>query len=144
MRSEERELGDDVRNISQNVMLIVNPFSGRRLSKSALGIIVSKLCDSGHIVTVYFAGEHTPGQLAFDHAKDYEMVVCAGGDGTLSSVVSGLLRSGAQIPVGYIPSGTANDVATSLALSYPLSAVTAKFSVSSISVAAVAIGGNWL
>ena len=101
----------------QDIMLIVNPFSGRGLSKSALGIIVSKLCEGGRVVTVFFAGVNTPGQLAFMHARDFEMVVCAGGDGTLSSVVSGLLRSGASIPVGYIPAGTANDVATSLALS---------------------------
>ena len=99
------------------MMLIVNPFSGRGLSKSALGIIVSKLCESGHIVSVYFAGEHNPGQLAYNYAKNHDMVVCAGGDGTLSGIVSGLLRLGLSIPVGYIPAGTANDVATTLALS---------------------------
>ena len=100
-----------------NIMLIINPFSGRGLSKSALGTIVSKLCESGRVVTIYFAGELTTGQLAYNYAMDYELTVCVGGDGTLSSVVSGLLRSGAPIPVGYIPTGTANDVATSLALS---------------------------
>ena len=103
--------------MARNMMLIINPFSGRGLSKSALGTIVSKLCDSGRIVTVYFAGEQTPGELVFDYAKHHEMVVCAGGDGTLSAVVSGLLRSGVRIPVGYIPAGTANDIATTLALS---------------------------
>jgi len=101
----------------QHLMLIINPFSGRRLTKSALGSIVSQLCDSGHIVTVYFAGENTPEQLAYQYARSFDTVVCVGGDGTLSAVVSGLLRSGASIPVGYIPAGTANDVAATLALS---------------------------
>ena len=103
--------------MTHKMMLVVNPFSGRGLSKSALGIIVSKLCDSGHVVTIYFAGGQTPGELVFEHSALYDTVVCVGGDGTLSDVVSGLLRAGVSIPVGYIPAGTANDVATTLALS---------------------------
>jgi len=98
-------------------MLIVNPKSGRGLSKFALGTIVSQLCANGFIVTVYFTGENTATQLANDYSKHHDAVVCVGGDGTLSSVVSGLLRSGVSIPVGYIPTGTANDVAATLALS---------------------------
>ena len=98
-------------------MLIINPFSGRSISNSALGIIVSKLCGCGHVVTVYFAGEQTTRELAYNYSKNYDTVVCVGGDGTLSNIVSGLLDSGASIPIGYIPAGTANDVATSLALS---------------------------
>jgi len=103
--------------MSKNLMLVVNPFSGRGVSKFALGTIVLKLCDADYSVTVYTTGEKTAEQLAYEHAGNHEMIVCVGGDGTLSSVVSGLLRSGVSIPVGYIPTGTANDVATTLALS---------------------------
>ena len=108
-------------NAEQNLspcklMLIVNPFSGGGLSKSALGDIVSQFCNNGFVVTVYFAGESDPEALAFEYAKHHDLAVCAGGDGTLSAVVSGILRSGVSIPVGYIPNGTANDVATTLAL----------------------------
>jgi len=100
-----------------NVMLVVNPFSGRGFSKFAIGTVISQFCSNGHIVTVYFAGEKTPEQIIYEYAKYHELVVCVGGDGTFSGVASGLLRSGVQIPVGYIPSGTANDIATTLALS---------------------------
>lgn len=58
-----------------------------------------------------------PDQLAFEYARLYDLVVSVGGDGTLSAVVSGILRSGASVPIGYIPTGTANDIATTLALS---------------------------
>jgi len=98
-------------------MLVVNPFSGRGLSKPAIGTVVSQLCSSGYIVTVYYAGEFTPEQITCEYAKHHELVVCIGGDGTFSSVVSGLLRSGVSIPIGYIPAGTANDIATTLSLS---------------------------
>jgi len=98
-------------------MLIVNPLSGRGISKLALGTIAMQLCGSGYVVTVFFSGELSPEQLAFKHAGNHEIIVCVGGDGTLSAVVSGLLRAGVSIPVGYIPTGTANDVATTLTLS---------------------------
>ncbi|MCL2046865.1 MAG: YegS/Rv2252/BmrU family lipid kinase [Oscillospiraceae bacterium] len=101
----------------RNMMLVVNPFSGRGLSKSALGTIVSLLCESGCGITVYYAGEEDPETLVLKNAKNHELVICVGGDGTLSAVISGLLRSSVNIPVGYIPTGTANDVATTLALS---------------------------
>jgi len=97
-------------------MLIINPYSGRRLSKAALGTVVSQLGNSW-AVTVYFAGQYSTEELAYKYSKYYEICVCAGGDGTLSSVVSGLLRAGSVVPVGYIPAGTANDVAVTLALS---------------------------
>jgi len=97
-------------------MLVVNPFSGRGLSKPAIGRILSLLCSDGCIVTTYFAGELTPEQIVCEYAKNHEMVICAGGDGTFNSVASGLLHSDASIPVGYIPAGTANDIATTLKL----------------------------
>ena len=50
-------------------------------------------------------------------AKDVDMVVCCGGDGTFNETVSGLVKSGCKIPVGYIPAGSTNDFATSLKLS---------------------------
>jgi len=98
-------------------MLIINPYSGRRLSKAALGTVVSQLGNDGWAVTVYFAGQYSIEELAYEFSKHYEVCVCAGGDGTLSHTVSGLLRAGAPVPVGYIPAGTANDVAATLALS---------------------------
>ena len=102
--------------MAQNLMLIVNPYSGRGLSKTALGTIVSQLCGGGCIVTVYYVGEKDPGTIAYEFAKYHQIAVCVGGDGTLSAVISGLLRSGVPIPVGYIPAGTANDIAATLAL----------------------------
>jgi len=98
-------------------MLILNPRSGRGLSKYALGAIVSQLCGNGYSVTVYFSGELSPEQLAALYSKYHELIVCVGGDGTLSAIVSGLLQAGISVPVGYIPTGTANDIATTLTLS---------------------------
>ena len=98
------------------MMLIINPHSGRGLSKTALGTIVSSLCDADYHVSVYFSHDKTPEMLAYDYSKRHDLVVCVGGDGTLSGVISGLMKANISIPVGYIPKGTANDVAITLAL----------------------------
>jgi len=101
-------------------MLIVNPHSGRGLTKIALGTIVSKLCTASNNVTVHFTNEKKPEELAYEHADKYDLIVCVGGDGTLSGVIAGMLRANKSTPVGFIPTGTSNDVATTLAQSrYP-------------------------
>ena len=46
-----------------------------------------------------------------------DLVVCIGGDGTMNEVMSGLLDSGVDLPIGYIPAGSTNDFAASLGLS---------------------------
>ena len=45
-----------------------------------------------------------------------DLVACCGGDGTFNETISGILRSGADVPVGYIPAGSTNDFAASLKL----------------------------
>ena len=98
-------------------MLIVNMFSGRGVSNGVLGEIVSKLSDSGVAATVYTLANHTAHELAAKYAADYDLVICVGGDGTLSSVTSGLMSLSNPPPLGYIPTGTANDVAQTLGIS---------------------------
>ena len=64
-------------------------------------------------------------QYTAENAADYDIVVCVGGDGTLSEVITGLCRleSDKRPPVGYIPAGTTNDFAASIGLpSDPLAA----------------------
>jgi diacylglycerol kinase (ATP) len=101
----------------KNLMLIVNPYSGRGLSPNTLGIIVSQFCSEGYAVTVYSTESGSPEFLARVYSENFDLVVCVGGDGTLSGVAAGLMRAMAPPPFGYIPAGTANDMASTLALS---------------------------
>ncbi len=98
-------------------MLIVNPFAGRGLSKQALGVIVSLFCGEGYAVTVYSTECGTAEAFAREYAEGFDLVVCVGGDGTLSGVTSGLMKLASPPPFGFIPAGTANDMASTLALS---------------------------
>lgn len=92
-----------------------NPFSGKGLIKNKLLEIVDQFVKSGYEVTVH------PTQRPQDaleqvekRAGKYSLVVCSGGDGTLDEVVSGMMRRDKKIPIGYIPSGSTNDFASSL------------------------------
>ena len=49
-------------------------------------------------------------------SSEYDLIVCSGGDGTLDEVVTGMMKRDRdkREPIGYIPTGTTNDFASSL------------------------------
>ena len=100
-----------------DILLIVNPVAGKGQSKTALFGIMSELCSGNRAVTTYMTD--APGaasRLAYEHGARFDTLVCVGGDGTLSEVLGGLMRlePGKRPNIGYIPLGTANDMATTL------------------------------
>lgn len=105
--------------MEKRMMLLVNPNAGKGGYKSALSEILHTFCNGGWQPTVFFtkaAGEAP--ELIEQNAAEYNMTVCLGGDGTLSEVCAGMMRLGERkTPIGYIPLGTANDVARTLGLS---------------------------
>lgn len=72
-----------------------------------------------------------PIPIRFDSSEldDYEgleLVVVAGGDGTLNYVVNVMMRRGLNIPLGILPAGTANDFAGALGMSNNILKATAQ------------------
>ncbi len=101
----------------KTLMLIVNPNAGRSGYRFSFGDAMKVLADGGYQVTLFFTtrpGEAT--EFAAAYARDYDTVACIGGDGTLSEVISGLMRIPNPPPLGYFPMGTTNDIATSLGI----------------------------
>jgi len=103
--------------MQKRIMLIVNPVSGRGQYKSEISHILEVLCGHGAAVTVCMTRHsgHAK-ELASAHAERYDIVACLGGDGTLSETIAGLMERDQRPPVGYIPLGTTNDMATTLGL----------------------------
>ena len=56
-------------------------------------------------------------ELAAGLGREYDLVCCTGGDGTLNETLSGLASEGIDVPIGYIPCGSTNDFAVSRGLS---------------------------
>lgn len=98
-----------------NLLLVINPRSGKSMAKRVLLDIVTILTDGGCAVTVLptKAGTQTVERIAAEAGK-YDLIVACGGDGTMNMVVEGVLASKTQKPIGYIPLGSTNDFATSM------------------------------
>lgn len=79
--------------------------------------ILSIFNRAGYQVDVHITAE--PGEavdVVAQRAGSNDLIVCCGGDGTFNETVSGVLKSGADVPIGYIPAGSTNDFAHSLNL----------------------------
>lgn len=109
------------------VLLIVNPVAGKMKAKTTLLDVVSVLQGDDKEVTVYITHKRGDATIKASQAKQegFDKIVCFGGDGTLNETISGLMISGSDIPLGYIPAGSTNDFATSMKLpSVPKKAAT--------------------
>ena len=101
----------------KKMLFVMNPYSGMRRASRYLADIIALYNRSGYEVTVHMTGgQGDATQVVESRAKDMDIVVCCGGDGTFNETISGLLRAGADVPVGYIPAGSTNDFASSLKL----------------------------
>ncbi|MBR4296383.1 MAG: diacylglycerol kinase family lipid kinase [Clostridia bacterium] len=101
----------------KKLLLIINPVAGKMKTKNALFDIIKVFSDNDFEVTVKitaFRGHGT--QIAETEHKNYDILVCCGGDGTLNEVVKGLVKEGSKTPIGYIPAGSTNDFANSIGL----------------------------
>ncbi|MBO5154986.1 MAG: YegS/Rv2252/BmrU family lipid kinase [Eubacterium sp.] len=99
------------------LLFVYNPHSGVGRIKSQLSDILDIMVRAGYEVSVHptqAVGDAT--EVTAARAADYDLVVCCGGDGTLDETVTGLMQSGSEVPLGYIPSGSTNDFAASLKL----------------------------
>ncbi len=102
----------------KKMLFIMNPFAGQKRVNKYLADILLEYSRAGFDVITHMTTARGDAATAAQRwAGDVDLVVCCGGDGTLNETITGLLRSGADTPVGYIPAGTTNDFASSLGLS---------------------------
>lgn len=104
--------------MNKKLLLIVNPCSGRAKMRTELLRVVEILSDGGYTVTVYptkARGDATDYVWGLSE-NEYERIVVCGGDGTLNEVITGLMKSGLHITLGYIPSGTLNEWSSGLGI----------------------------
>lgn len=102
----------------KKMLFIVNPISGQKKALKFLPEIISLFNRADYEVITYMTGARGDAtRMAALRGGDVDIVVCCGGDGTFNETITGLLESGATVPVGYIPSGSTNDFASSMKLS---------------------------
>ena len=104
----------------KKMLFIYNPNAGKGLLKAKLSDVLDIMVKAGYELVVYPTQSYKDAYRKVVHMdKDYDIVVCSGGDGTLDEVVTGMMKRDKEdrIPIGYIPTGTTNDFANSLHIS---------------------------
>ncbi|WP_145459669.1 diacylglycerol kinase [Staphylococcus pettenkoferi] len=98
--------------------IIYNPTSGKEMFKRALPDVLIKLEKAGYETSAYAterAGDATKeAERALE--QEYDLLIVAGGDGTLNEVVNGIAEQPNLPKLGIIPMGTVNDFGRALHL----------------------------
>jgi len=96
---------------SRKVQLILN---GKAAGHDALQTAVARQREAGHGIEVRVTSEKGDARRFVAEAGEVDLLIAAGGDGTLNEVVHGLmdLSTVARPVLGVVPLGTANDFAT--------------------------------
>lgn len=101
----------------KDMLFIYNAHSGKGMVRENLSDIIDTFVKAGYRVIAYPTQKKLDArEYVIQHAKDYEMIVCSGGDGTLNEVVSGGMELEECPMLGYIPAGSTNDFASSIYL----------------------------
>ena len=102
------------------VRILVNPNAGKQVVMRELHSIYRAFSggEDKNEVVMELTVNSAHAAEALDRAirSEPDILVCCGGDGTLSATVDRLLRSGEDIRLGYIPAVTTNDFANFLGL----------------------------
>ncbi len=98
------------------VKVILNPMADNGRGAAQAAVILQAAQPFGGVDLVQTESPGHARDLARQAADEgYDLVVAAGGDGTISDVVNGLMRGGKAITrLGIIPIGSGNDLAWSL------------------------------
>lgn len=103
--------------MAKKLLFVYNPKSGKAKIKNKLADILDLFAAEDYEITVAPTRKRDDARnTVATRSKDYDLVVCSGGDGTLDETVTGMIQSGFRTPIGYIPAGSTNDFAGSVSL----------------------------
>ncbi len=103
--------------MGKKMFFVYNPKAGKAQIRTKLSDVLNVFAAAGYEMTVLPTQKRDDARLAVaNRSRDYDLVVCSGGDGTLNETVTGMIQSGFMTPIGYVPAGSTNDFGGSLAL----------------------------
>ena len=112
------------KKINSTAFIVINPVAGRVNAQLLKRIIENRFHSAGWNSHFHFTEEkeNTEEIVANEIAKGVDLVVAAGGEGTIAAVAAGMVHS--QVPLGIIPTGTWNAIARVLQIPFmPLRAI---------------------
>ncbi len=104
--------------MKKKLLFVYNPKAGKEKIRECLADVLEVFAEADYELTVVPTRRRDEArEVLKNRAKDYSLVVCSGGDGTLDETVTGMIQSGFSTPLGYLPAGSTNDYGESLSLS---------------------------
>lgn len=101
----------------KKMLFLLNPCAGMRKANRVLADILAVFNRADYDVRVYITEKPLDAISAIHRlAPGMDLVVCCGGDGTFNETITGILDTQLDLPIGYIPTGSTNDFASSLKL----------------------------
>lgn len=92
------------------VLVVANTHAGGGRADGRLDLALAELRRQAHAVEVVATDYPGHGEaIVAQRAGDTDLIVAAGGDGTVGEAAAGLLRSGCDVPLAILPLGTGND-----------------------------------
>ncbi len=104
--------------MKKNMLLIVNPKAGKGTINRKLPRIIKNFEKKGYNAeTIYTKIDYKPSDILRDNNKEWDLIVCCGGDGTLNELINAVMKLEKRPQIGFIPLGTMNDFARTIKLS---------------------------
>ncbi|MBS4900183.1 MAG: diacylglycerol kinase family lipid kinase [Clostridiales bacterium] len=101
----------------KKLLFVFNPKAGKGKIAGSLMKILQIFSAAGYQVSVYpTRAKKDAYNYILANEADFDILVCAGGDGTLNEVVGAMLKNNFGTPLGYIPGGTMNDWAANMGI----------------------------
>jgi len=105
-------------NHIKRARLIYNPTSGREEIKRRLPDLLQRLERGGVETSCHATSGEGDATIAAAEAveRGYDLIIAAGGDGTLHEIINGMSNKPSRPPLGILPLGTTNDFARALGI----------------------------
>jgi diacylglycerol kinase (ATP) len=114
--TEDRSAAAEAVNTNQRAFVVLNPNSGRADVEQLRQLLAARLDEHGWAYDMYeMTGDDDVAAIVRARCTDgADLVIAAGGDGTVASVVNGVWQSRASI--GILPAGTGNLLARAMGI----------------------------
>lgn len=104
----------------KKVKFIYNPNSGEKRITSYLDSIIELYQKYNYTVVPYRLSKNKSSDMFFDIENGYDHILIAGGDGTINMILNEIKCRNINLPIGILPTGTANDFSKALNISFDI------------------------
>lgn len=106
-----------VKNMSKQILLIVNPNAGKGIIQKIIPQIKEDIINTGYNVEIINTEKNFSAQdILKKYNKKLDIVICCGGDGTVNDMINGVMNLDEKPKISFIPFGTINDFARTIGL----------------------------